>query len=211
MKNVYSVVLSSDVVEAVDRLAYENGTNRSGMINRILADYVSYQTPEMRFLEIFRHMQEVLADTQMIAAAPSETMLSLRSALAYKYNPTVRYSVELFRGEREELGELRVSLRTQNRELILCMMQFYHLWSEIEKRYRKGIVFAAENGKYARRLIPEKGRTGIADLGQAIADYINTFDKALKYYFRTLNAPSLAAVGIDELYRAYLEQTDAAV
>ena len=34
-KSVYSVVLMDDVVDAVDRLAYEAGTNRSNMINRI--------------------------------------------------------------------------------------------------------------------------------------------------------------------------------
>ena len=49
MKNVYSIVLSSDVVDKIDRLAYERGTNRSNMINQILAEYVSYTTPEKRF------------------------------------------------------------------------------------------------------------------------------------------------------------------
>ena len=45
MKNVYSIVLSSDIVEKIDLLAYENGTNRSNMINQILAEYVPYTTP----------------------------------------------------------------------------------------------------------------------------------------------------------------------
>ncbi len=44
-KSVYSVVLMDDVVDAVDRLAYEAGTNRSNMINRILAEYVQLATP----------------------------------------------------------------------------------------------------------------------------------------------------------------------
>ena len=60
MKNVYSIVLSSDIVEKIDLLAYENGTNRSNMINQILAEYVSYTTPEKRFREIFQHMQDIL-------------------------------------------------------------------------------------------------------------------------------------------------------
>ena len=98
MKNVYSIVLSSDVVEKIDRLAYENGTNRSNMINQILAEYVSYTTPEKRFREVFRQMQAILENSAFKAAEPSDTMLSLRSALAYKYNPTVKYNVELYRG-----------------------------------------------------------------------------------------------------------------
>ena len=40
-KSVYSLVLSDDVVEAVDRAAYQNGLSRSAMVNQILADYVS--------------------------------------------------------------------------------------------------------------------------------------------------------------------------
>ena len=36
-KSVYSLVLSDDVIAAVDRAAYQNGLSRSAMINRILA------------------------------------------------------------------------------------------------------------------------------------------------------------------------------
>ena len=37
-KTVYSLVLSDDVVEAVDRMAYARGTSRSNLINQILAE-----------------------------------------------------------------------------------------------------------------------------------------------------------------------------
>ena len=50
--SVYSIVLNDAVVEAIDRLAYQNGTNRSSMINRILAERVSYTTPEQRIRNI---------------------------------------------------------------------------------------------------------------------------------------------------------------
>ena len=39
-KSVYSLVLSDDVVAAVDRTAYQQGVSRSAMINQILAEYV---------------------------------------------------------------------------------------------------------------------------------------------------------------------------
>ena len=39
-KSVYSVVLMDDVVDAVDRLAYEAVTNRSNLITRFLAEYL---------------------------------------------------------------------------------------------------------------------------------------------------------------------------
>ena len=136
MKNVYSIVLSADVVEKIDQLAYENGTNRSNMINQILAEYVSYTTPEKRFRDIFVRMENLLTANSFKAMEPSDTMLSLRSALAYKYNPTVKYNVELYRSSTAEIGELRVSLRTQNAGLILYMTEFYRLWSAVEAKYR---------------------------------------------------------------------------
>ena len=205
MKNVYSIVLSPDVVEKVDRLAYERCTNRSNMINQILAEYVSYTTPEKRFREIFRNMEALLAENAFKAAEPSDTMLSLRSALAYKYNPTVKYNVELYRGERAEIGELRVSLRTQNEGLILYMTEFYRLWAKIESAYRGEIPCAAADGKYTRKLVL-LNRSGAReiDLGRAIAAYIQAFDRALKSFFYMLENPAQGALEVERIYREYI-------
>lgn len=205
MKNVYSIVLSSDVVEKIDRLAYENGTNRSNMINQILAEYVSYTTPEKRFREVFRQMQAILENSAFKAAEPSDTMLSLRSALAYKYNPTVKYNVELYRGEGDEIGELRVSLRTQNAGLILYMTEFYKLWYKIESAYRGEIPCGEASGKFARKLVL-KNLNGVQsfDLGKVIASYVDAFDRALKAYFYHLESPNAARTAVETIYREYL-------
>ena len=37
-KNMYSLMLSGSVVEEIDRLAAEQGTNRSNLVNQILAE-----------------------------------------------------------------------------------------------------------------------------------------------------------------------------
>ena len=98
-KSVYSIVLSDDVVAQIDRLAYRHNTNRSNMINQILAEYVSYVTPEKRMQDTFRRMESILqaADTFQVLMQPTDSTLTLRSAIAYKYNPSVRYAVELYR------------------------------------------------------------------------------------------------------------------
>ena len=59
-KSVYSLVLSDDVVAAVDRAAYGLGTSRSNLINQLLADYVSFITPEKRRKDIFDSLASVL-------------------------------------------------------------------------------------------------------------------------------------------------------
>ena len=61
-KTVYSLVLSEDVVREIDKLATRRGTNRSNMVNQILAEYTSLITPEKRMShllsEVRRHFEE---------------------------------------------------------------------------------------------------------------------------------------------------------
>ena len=91
-KSVYSVVLMDDVVDAVDRLAYEAGTNRSNMINRILAEYVQLATPEQRMQDIFSSIMDAVSgqNALQLMLNASDAMLSMRSAIHYKYNPSMR-------------------------------------------------------------------------------------------------------------------------
>ncbi len=207
MKNVYSIVLSADIVEKIDQLAYEQGTNRSNMINQILAEYVSYTTPEKRFREIFRQMEMLLSENAFKALTPSDTMLSLRSALAYKYNPTVKYNVELYRNKQKEVGELRVSLRTQNAGLVAYMTEFYKLWATVEMKYRGNIPFLIADGKYSRKLtLYHAAGVEEIDLGRVIASYIEAFDKALKLFFRYSDFPEQGAAETEAVYREYLSE-----
>ena len=52
-KSMYSLMLMDNIIREIDRLAYERGTNRSNMINCILAEYLQIKTPEMQIKEIF--------------------------------------------------------------------------------------------------------------------------------------------------------------
>ena len=57
--------------------------------------------------------------------------MSLKSPLEYKYRPTVKYEVELYRGHDESIGQL-VIFRTQSAALISAMTSFFRLWKQIE-------------------------------------------------------------------------------
>ncbi len=212
-KNVYSLVLSEGVVNAVDALAYREGTNRSALINRILAEYLSYTTPEMRMRDIFKSIEGLLAPTAFRLTEPTETVLSLRSSLSYKYNPTVRYSVELYR-DSEALGALRVSLRTQNAALVLAAMRFYAIFAAVEEKYIGESSYRIEDGKFLRvfflRVSPHgmEGLLGADDIGRLIARYIEAFDRALKAYFSLLEDPARAAQAVDAVYRAFLSESE---
>lgn len=211
-KSVYSLVLTDDVVAEIDRIAYENGTSRSNTVNQILAEYVSYDTPEKRIREVFSEVENLLTGSSrfQVMMQPSDSMFSLRSALAYKYNPTVRYSVELNRNLQPAIGELRVSVRSQSSALRLYMLQFFKLWSRIEQNLVGHVECAMADDRYIRRLaVAEDRKLDNEALGQTIAEYIRLFDTALKLFFNHLDQPETAIARVESLYGDYLRKNPA--
>ena len=211
-KSVYSLVLMDDVVAAVDRLAYREGTSRSNMINRILAEYTQLATPEQRMQDIFSAISAVL-DSQsalqpMLSA--SDAMYSVRSALQYKYNPSVRYVVELYPHAGSELGEFRAQLRTQNPTLLLYLSQFYQLWAKLEDACLHGARrnCQAAGGRYTRVLRTPQGLSA-EQLGQALADYVRLFDSCLKAFFDDLDDADRAVRAVQKTYTAGLDEATA--
>ena len=203
-KSVYSLVLDDGLVACVDRLAYEKMTNRSVMINQILAAYFSYETPEQRTRRIFSQIQETLTGHECLRpiADPSETLLALRSSLVFKYNPTVRYSVELFRNRRDMLGELRVSMRTQNLSLLSHLQCFAELWIRAEAKLIGKVGYRTQHGKFTRAL---RGSFNDPLIGEKIGAYIGAFDQALKCYFADPAHPEEVSGRIEGILRQYLD------
>ena len=207
-KNMYSLMLSEDVVSAIDRLAAAKATTRSGLINSILAEYVSYRTPEMRIRDMFNHMESLLRTEDMqIMMRQSDSLFNLRSMLAYKYNPAVNYSIELYRTPQNNcIGEIRVGLRTQNSTLKLYLLQFYKLWAKLENAYNAENLCTISGERFTKYLLlPDPAMTEDL-LCQKIADYVTAFDKALKAFFRHLNDSPAAVYAAENCYREFLQK-----
>lgn len=200
MKSVYSLVLNDRVVEELDRLAYRQGISRSAMINRILADYVSYQTPEMRLQQVMDSAVSALdtVEALQLMLQPAGSSMALRSALRFKYNPTIKYAVELNKGAGPEVGQLKVSLRSQSQNLLYYFSAFCGLWHRLE-----GILDAGwETGRYLRPLRLQAAIPGDR-LGKEIVEYVACFDSALKDYFSLLDQPEAAASAVVRRLAAY--------
>ena len=206
-KSVYSLVLSDEVIRAVDRLAYQMNTSRSNMINQILAEYTSLLTPEKRMSTVFDEIQNLLisgAGFQLLMK-PSDSMLSLRQALNYKYNPTVRYSIELVQTDRGSLIRLKVILRSQNQTLIHYLSQFFSLWQELEKKaggVKNG--WSIEDARYTRVLDLPGEEISDEDFGQEIAAYIQILDQAMNAFVESLDEPQRAVAAVNSIYRDYI-------
>ena len=187
-KTLYSLMLSDDVVRAVDELAHSLGTNRSSLINQILADYVSITTPERRINDIFHAVEQMLAPSRELVPffSPRALTMSLKSSLEYKYRPTVKYEVQLFRSTDGSLGELSVVFRTQSAALIEAMTQFFRLWKHTEDRLLAPLIseeldYALYDGKFVRTIAVPRGRDVTAEeVAEALSDDIKLFDRLMK-------------------------------
>ena len=168
-------MLNDEVVREVDALAHRMGTNRSNLINQILAEYVNYTTPERRINDVLSAIEQMMSPSRELVPffAPNSFSMSLKSSLEYKYRPTVKYEVELYRGGGESIGELSVVFRTQSAGLIEAMTEFFRLWKQIED---------AHLGKFVRSIaVPERDCTS-DELAAALSEYIKLFDRLLKNY-----------------------------
>ncbi len=215
-KSIYSLVLSDDVVDAVDALARTEGMSRSAMINRILAERVAYTTPEMRLRDILQSLARSMNGEFMLAEPPTGSTLSARTSLKYRYKPTVKYSVEIYSENGKRAGELRVSFRTQNAQLIADLMGFFRCWAALEQKYiadklSNDIVYTISDGRFERTLNMPRDRITDDDLGTAVAEYMAMFDGAMKAYFAELPDTEIAELTVEKYYRAQISKQNVIV
>ncbi len=206
-KTLYSLMLSDEVVREVDSLAHRLGTNRSSLINQILAEYVGYTTPERRIRDVLSAIEQLMLPSRELVPffAPNSSSMSLKSSLEYKYRPTIKYEVELYRGGEESIGELSVMFRTQSAALLQSMAEFFRLWKRIEDLHltpRLGVKlsYALYDGKFVRSLAAPSRDCSAEELAGALSEYIKLFDTLMKGYL----TGRLDAHEVEAAYYAYL-------
>jgi hypothetical protein rflaF_13692 len=185
-RSVYSLVLSDDIIKAVDKEAYRRGTSRSNLINQILAEQLSCITPEMRMRDIFDAVSGLVSGNFQIQQQRSASLLTLRTALEYKYRPTINYKVELERSPENFLGTLKVQIRTQSENLIEMFNNFfvYRIKFEMFQLAAHGYnnyTCDLSSGLFTRRFINSslsEEQTGIA-----ISRYLTNLNDSIQTFF----------------------------
>ena len=208
-KTLYSLMLNDEVVREVDVLAHRLGTNRSALINQIVAEYVNYTTPERRINDVLSAIEQLMIPSRDLVPffAPNSFSMSLKSSLEYKYRPTVKYEVELYRGGGEAIGELSVVFRTQSAALIEMMTAFFRLWKRIEDTHLRPVTgasidYALYDGKFVRSLSAPDRDCSTEELASALSEYIKLFDKLMKQYL----SGRLDAHEVEAAYYAHMLQ-----
>lgn len=184
-KNVYSITLFEDVVDAVDRAAYKNNMTRSGFINAVLAEYLGLVTPEVRRDNIFEKISSLLSldETFLIYPGTADSLFTVKSPIRFKYNPTVNYSVVIYPVSDKYFGEMRASLRTRNPLLLSALDSFLTLWQRAERLCFGETLSATDGARFIRKLRTPHHATPEA-LGNAAADYIRLFNECLGTHFK---------------------------
>ena len=210
-KTLYSLMLNDEVVREVDAMAHRLGTNRSSLINEILAEYVNYTTPERRINDILSTIQNLMQPSGDLIPffAPHTYSMSLKSSLEYKYRPTIKYEVELFKGGEGAIGALSVLFRTQSPALIEGMTEFFRLWKSIEdahlaRKLGERIEYTLYEGKFIRSISVPDRACNSEELAKAIAEYIRLFDKLMKGWL----TGRYDAHAVEAAYYSYLTNTD---
>lgn len=203
-KSAYSLVLSDDIIETIDSMAAGQGQSRSGLINQILADYAQLSTPEGRMQEVAQAARQALGQAALRSTLSAGGTLTFTRALRYKYNPSLRYVVELFDG-RDELAELRVGLRSQSEDLLGYLAAFFELWIKLELAHlpeAPPVPAGQIDRRYRRILRSPAGELSRQEAGEAIAGYIARMDSCVRAFFANLDD---AGEAIRNTEAAYLD------
>ena len=209
-KSVYSLVLMDDVIEAIDELAYSLQTSRSNLINQILAERVALVTPEQHLQRIFESLSEYLRPYThfQIQNQAADHMYSIKSAIRYKYNPTIRYSVYLAQQDGKIGGQLRIISRTQSDILYGYLNHFFKLWAQIENETHHVTWEVEEGTKWLRTFNLEafQNPNEECDLAGALSHYIKGLDDGLKIYFGELNHEQTQYYLLKQHYNAHYKE-----
>lgn len=208
-KSMYCLMLEEQVVESIDRLAQAQNTNRSKLVNEILADYLSLTTPDRHINNIFNALESIFDESGHKAAyALHDNTLSVKSSLVYRYRPTLRYEVELYRSLDRKFGQLKVNFRTQSPELLVALTEFFKLWARLEETYiarffpEDSLIYTLDETRFTRSLsLPKDANYETDDYAKAIGAYIQTFDYMIKKY---LSGNYLSTTDLENDYLNYL-------
>jgi hypothetical protein len=183
-------MLFDEIVEKIDQMAYVKNTNRSQLINDLLAEKIGLVTPEQKIQEILEQLDENFSDTLSVSQINKNTSIQFGKSLKYKYRPKVRYSYEFINNSKGKYAVLKISSRTKSEDLIDHFDIFFELITEIEHNQNRILVDQVKtitNHKFIREFKEEgelsKDTKIVAD---NLTRYLKMIDQAMNVYFSNI-------------------------
>lgn len=215
-KQIYSLVLSEQVVEKVDREALVRGISRSQIINDLLCQSFGVWTPDLKMNRVMDLMTEAFRglDTMQMVSATHGNTLQLRTSVSYKYKPKLKYVIEMSGKNHPLLANLKIYSRTTSEPFLQCLVMFFGYISDFEESIAPQIGlrqvlstgYAYEDNKFVKRFECDWTTTDVP--AEAIAAYLISYvqflDEALKMFFDSYgNWPHIEQQTLT-LYKKYL-------
>lgn len=186
-KTIYSLMLFDDLIEEVDREAYMKGTNRSQVINDILAEHFGLQTPEQKIQSVLENLEANFEKAMSIGQIVNNTSIRFGKSLKYKYRPKLRYSYEFVGSGSEKYAVLKVSSRTTSRELSDHLDRFFERIAKTEqnRNLTEGCCGNdAGNHRFVREFRNSSGMDqDVSEITACLTRYLKTLDQAMNQYF----------------------------
>lgn len=201
-KSAYSLILSDEVVRAVDSMAARKGYSRSALIDHALAEYTGLFTTEQKLRGIVQQVQCAMEEQGLRTEVSARGALTIRTALRYRYNPAVSYVVH-FTPHEPHMGEVRVALRTQNEHLLQELESFFSLWDKLEQNTLPVPPPSGGQRPARQRYVRSLRRTAQSEnTADAVASYVSLLDDCLKLFFDADDRD--AGAQVETVYRTRL-------
>ncbi len=212
-QSLYSIMLSSEIIDEIDKLAFKKEVDRSSMLNEILADYLSIKIPQMNLKEVF-DMIELNMNSSSIFRVDSnltDCIINVKSPIEHEYRPALKYSVEVFNKNDARVGKLKLIYRTYDMHALSRFNNFIDIWISLETHYihkyfpKNSIKYEVESGRFSRILMIPKDLSPVTNeiLSKGICDYIRELDELLKLY---LNNIEFDAKKVEKIYIDYINK-----
>lgn len=190
-KSVYSLMLFDEIVEKIDQIAYMNNTNRSQLINDLLAERIGLVTPEQKIQKILEQLGENLRDVLSVSQINKNSSIQFGKSLKYKYRPKVRYSYEFMSNDQGKYAVLKISSRTKSEDLNEHFDAFFNLIAQIEQEKNQGSPDISEN-QTSHKFVREFKKEGeLSQETQVVAEnltrYLKMIDRAMNVYFLNID------------------------
>ncbi|MGI6110592.1 MAG: hypothetical protein ACOYB8_12225 [Eubacteriaceae bacterium] len=206
-KSIYSLMLFDEIVEKIDQMAYVNYTNRSQLINEILAEHLGLVTPEQNIQTILETLKDNFSDTLSVSQVNKNSSIQFGKSLKYKYRPKVKYSIEFVGVGGQKYAVLKISSRTKSVELNEHFDEFFRIICELEAQHiSKGEIIyeTSANHKFIREF-REEGSVSrdVKSVISLLTHYLEMIDASMDIYFE--NDGSDVEADIKKLYQKYLD------
>lgn len=214
-KNVCSLVLSEEIIQKVDREALLKNTSRSQVIHDILCEHYHITTPSLKMFRVMELLSSALSSLEtldLVSSTPGST-LQIKTTVPYKYNPTLKYVIDLSGKDSEQLAVLKIYSRTVSGPFLQSLLMFFNFLTDFEESIHQTIGhrpinssgYAFEDNKFTRSFACKWTEKGLDPeiISRYLTNYIQYVDESMKSYFDSKGNWKLIDQNMKAIYKKY--------